>query len=304
VAAGRRPCGIIGSGRTAPTETIITIALELRAGELRLALRPDLGGSVAGLWLADEAVLRSTEAADLASARAAACYPLVPYSGRLGYRRFRWQGQDHTTAPNFDDNPHSVHGVAWQRPWEVVASGAGTAELAYEHQADAHWPFDFGLRQRFVLSADALEVHFNFTNRAAQPQPAGLGWHPYFPRRQRSRLHVELSERWDNDASGLPTRRVPQPGIDGDVAHLAFDNCFEGWRGPARIRDEKMSLRLSSSLPYLVVYTPEGKPYYCVEPVSHVSNALHMSDPAAHGLRTVAPQHSLDAWMKLDIAHA
>ncbi len=275
--------------------------IELRQGDLRLALRPDLGGAVAGLWLGDTAVLRSTEAADLSGARQAGCYPLVPYSNRLGYRRFRWQGQDHQTAPNFDDNPHSVHGVAWQRPWDVVAQAPDQAELRYVHAADAHWPFAFEARQRFVLTAGALEVHLACTNLSAQPQPVGLGWHPYFPKRHRSRLHIELTDRWDSDASGLPTRHVPQPGIDGDVAHLAFDHCFEGWRGPARIRDEKLSLRLTSSLPYLVVYTPDTKPYYCVEPVSHVSNAIHMSDPAAHGLRALAPGATFDAWMKLEI---
>ncbi len=275
--------------------------IELRQGELRLALRPDLGGAVAGLWLGDTAVLRSTEAADLSGARQAGCYPLVPYSNRLGYRRFRWQGQDHQTAPNFDDNPHSVHGVAWQRPWDVVSQAADQAELRYVHAADAHWPFAFEARQRFVLTAGALEVHLACTNLSAQPQPVGLGWHPYFPKRHRSRLHIELTDRWDSDASGLPTRHVPQPGIDGDVAHLAFDHCFEGWRGPARIRDEKLSLRLTSSMPYLVVYTPDTKPYYCVEPVSHVSNAIHMSDPAAHGLRALAPGATFDAWMKLEI---
>ncbi len=272
---------------------------------MRLALRPDLGGAIAGLWLAEVPVLRSSEGAELTGARLSGCYPLAPYSNRLGYRRFRWQGQEHTTAPNFDDSPHSLHGVAWTRAWEVVSSSATEAELHYRHATDRHWPFAFDLRQRFVLSAGALEVHLALTNLSAQPQPVGLGWHPYFPKRPHSRLHIELSERWENDASGLPTRRVPQPaGIDGDVAHLAFDNCFEGWRGPARIRDDKLSLRLSSSLPYLVVFTPDTKPYYCVEPVSHVSNAIHMSDPAAHGLRALAPQATFDAWMKLEVARA
>ena len=249
-------------------------------------------------------VLRSTEPADLHSSRMSGCYPLAPYSNRLGYRRFRWRGQEHTTEPNFDDNPHSVHGVAWQRPWTVVSSSAFEAELRYEHSADAHWPFAFEARQRLVLTADALELHLAFSNREANPQPVGLGWHPYFPRRPRSRLHIELTNRWESDASGLPTRQVPQPGIDADVAHLAFDHCFEGWRGPARIRDEKLSLRLSSSLPYLVVFTPADKPYYCVEPVSHVSNAIHMADPAAHGLRAVAAGATFDAWMKLEIGAA
>jgi aldose 1-epimerase len=278
--------------------------LELRVGDLRLALRPDLGGSIAGLWMNDWAVLRSTAAADLASSRLSGCYPLAPYSNRLGYRRFRWLGHDYTTQPNFDDNPHSVHGVAWQRAWDVVTSSDTQAELRYSHAADAHWPFAFDLQQRFVLSASALEVHLSFTNRAAHPQPAGLGWHPYFPKRQHSRLHVELTDRWESDASGLPTRKVPQAGIDGDINHLSFDHCFEGWRGAARLRDEKMSLRLTSSAPYLVVFTPQDKTYYCVEPVSHVSNAIHMSDPAAHGLRSVAAGASFDAWMKLEVAPA
>ena len=279
-------------------------SIELNAGALRLALRADLGACIAGLWHDGLPVLRSTEPGALDSARLSGCYPLAPYSNRLGYRRLRWLGKDYTTERNFDDNPHSVHGVAWQRAWTVQAQSATGATLVLEHTPDAHWPFAFSARQVFELAEDALTVRLAITNREAQPQPVGLGWHPYFPKRSRSRLHVELTERWDNDASGLPVVRHAQPGIDGDVAHLGFDNCFEGWRGPARIRDEKLSLRLTSSLPYLVVFTPDVKPYYCVEPVSHVSNAVHMADPQAHGLVSLAPGETFEAWMKLEIARA
>jgi len=275
--------------------------LELTAGPLRLALRPDLGASIAGLWRADVPVLRSGDPAALDSSRQSGGYPLVPYSNRLGYRRFRWGGRDHTTAPNFDDNPHSLHGVAWQRPWNVVAAAAHEATLRYQHGPDADWPFAFDVLQRFVLTPFALELHLVFENRAPEAQPVGLGWHPYFPKRARSRLHIELSDRWDNDAAQLPVRKVAQPGIDSDVAHLDFDNCFEGWRGAARIRDERFSLQLTSSLDRLVVYTPQDKDFYCVEPVSHVSNAIHMADPLAHGLRSVAPGESTSAWMQLDV---
>ena len=97
-------------------------------------------------------------------------------------------------------------------------------------------------------------------------------------------------------------RKVAQPGIDSNVSHLDYDNCFEGWHGPARIRDEKFSLQLSSSLGYLVVFTPQDRDYFCVEPVSHVSNAIHMADPAAHGLRSLSAGESLEASMKLEVA--
>jgi len=36
--------------------------------------------------------------------------------------------------------------------------------------------------------------------------------------------------------------------------------------------------------------------------VSHVSNAIHMAEPATHGLVALAPGATLEAWMKLEVA--
>ena len=107
-----------------PSSTTPTMrtAFELRAGALRLALRPDLGGCIAGLWHGDMPVLRSTEPADLdeRAPRAASRWCRTPTAWATGASA----GRATTTrrAPNFDDNPHSVHGVAWQRPWEMASA--------------------------------------------------------------------------------------------------------------------------------------------------------------------------------------
>ena len=187
---------------------------ELHAGALRLSVRPDLGGAVAGLWHRETPILRSTEPAALVESRAAAMYPLLPYSNRLGYRRFRWKGHDYTTRANVTDSPHSMHGVGWQRPWHVVSSSAIELVLGLDHPGDADWPFAFEARQYFSLTPESFSARLQLTNTAALEQPAGLGWHPYFVKRSRSRLHVELSSRWESDATKLPTRKVAQPGID------------------------------------------------------------------------------------------
>ena len=275
---------------------------ELHAGALRLAFRPDLGGAVAGLWHRETPILRSTEPAALDGARASAMYPLLPYSNRLGYRRFRWKGRDYTTRANVDDSPHSLHGLGWQRPWRIVSSSAIELVLGLEHDGDADWPFAFEARQYFTLAPESFSARLQFTNTGTVEQPAGLGFHPYFVKRARSRLHVEAAARWESDATKLPTRKVAQPGIDAALSHLDYDHCFEGWRGRARIRDERFSLQLVSELPYLVVYTPPQRDYFCVEPVSHLSNAIHMAEPAAHGLVALAPGETLEAAMRLDIA--
>jgi aldose 1-epimerase len=281
-----------------------TSVFELHAGSLRLVACPDLGGCVAGLWHHGAPVLRSTEAAALGASIDSAIYPLVPYSNRLGYRRFRWRGQDHTTAANFGDNPHSLHGVGWQRAWRVESHQASEMVMVYSHTPDADWPFAFEARQHLSLAVDALRMQMTITNTDAKvaAAPVGLGWHPFFQVRGQSRLHLEVSDRWDLDAAHLPVRKVAQPGIDSLVQHLDFDHCFDGWNGSARIRDERFSLQLKSSLDRVVVYTPPGQGFFCVEPVSHVSNAIHMADPMAHGLRSLQTGETFEAWMQLDIA--
>ena len=280
-------------------------ALDLCAGDLRLALRPDLGACIAGLWLGDLPVLVSAEPASLVSAWPSGCFVLLPYSNRLGGRRFDWQGQAYSTALNNQRSVHSMHGVAWGRRWQTVAASATTAELVYQHQPDAHWPFAFTAVQRFELAPGHLQMQLSFHNTDARSQPAGLGWHPYFPKRAHSHLQVALAACWLNDpATELPSHSVAHAGIDAEVARLDFDNCFEGWPGVAHLRDEALAITLRSDLPYLVIYTPQDKPFVCIEPVSHVNNALNMADPLAHGMRCLAPGETMQANFRLDIAAA
>lgn len=278
---------------------------ELKAGALRLALRPDLGGAIAGLWHQGLPVLRSCEPEQLGASCDAASYPLVPYSNRVDHGRFQWRGQSYQLTPNTDAGPHALHGVGHLGVWQVEpgdgTSGPAEVALTLEHRADDGWPFEFRARQLFQLGPTSLHTELRVTNTSAQAAPFGLGWHPYFPRRARSRLHVDCSGRWEVDALQLPTQLVPQPGVDADLAHLDYDHGFEGWSGPARIRDERFALTLRSSLSRLVIYTPPAKDYFCVEPVSHVTNAINQPAPSALGLVTLQPGQSHSAWMTLDI---
>lgn len=275
--------------------------IELRAGPLRLAVRPDLGACIAGLWHEGVAVLLSAEPAEMRASRPSASFPLVPYSNRVGHRHFCWEGQAHTTAENFAGSPHSLHGVAWLRAWSVVSTEPHALVLRYDHQPDAHWPFAFSVQQRFELAPSSLTVRLAFTNTDTRTQPVGLGWHPYFPKRPHSHLQARAGGRWETDPALLPTHRSPQAGIDGDVAQLRLDHCFDPWDGAAHIRDDTFSLALHASLNRLVVYTPADKDYFCVEPVSHVNNAIQMADPTAQGLVALAAGGVTDAWMRLDV---
>lgn len=278
--------------------------MELRCGPLRAVLRPDLGGSLAGLWRLGVPVLRSTEGPALAGPRSAANFPLLPYSNRIASRRFEWQGQTFELAPNFDSSPHSLHGVGWLRAWAVVSHADDQARLRLQHAPDADWPFAFEAEQQFSLGPDTLRLELSLRNTDRRSQPVGLGWHPYFPRRPGSRLRVAAATRWERGDDELPSQPTAIAGIAAPVSALQLDHCHAGWQPPAVIEDEhfRIELQASDNLRHLVVFTPAGREFFCVEPVSHLNDAIHRPDPRAHGLLALAPGDTASAWMTLRIS--
>ncbi|MGF1954201.1 hypothetical protein, partial [Lactococcus lactis] len=96
------------------------------------------------------------------------------------------------------------------RPWDIVSSSVLEVVLKLSHPGDADWPFPFEATQYFTLTPQSLHVEMVIVNTGDVVQPVGLGWHPYFTKRARSRLHIELEGRWDADAAELPVRKVAQ----------------------------------------------------------------------------------------------
>jgi aldose 1-epimerase len=282
--------------------------VQLKAGSLVCEIEPQLGGCMAGLWLGGTPVLRSTPAAQLTSARQSASYPLVPYSNRIAQARLQWQGTLYPLVRNNGQEPHAIHGIGWQRPWDLLESDDRYALLSYEHRADAAWPFAFDASQTFRLREDSLELTLSLTNQSAQPAPAGVGWHPCFVKRPSSHLAFAAAGRWEMGEDKLPTRRVASGGIDADCATLDVDHCFDGWQGEARLRDELFDIRISSNLTRLVVFTLPSRDSIALEPVSHVNNAVALAaagtDPASLGLVSLLPGESLSAQMTIFVERA
>ena len=281
-------------------------SLLLENGALRCELRPDLGGCIAGLWRGQQPVLQSTPAAELASVRVSGSYPLLPYSNRIGYCKLDWAGQDYVLPQNFAPEPHTIHGVAWERAWQVEDASASHAVLVYQHLADASWPFAFDGRQTILLSHNALELHMSITNRAAEPAPAGLGWHPYFAKSPQTLIQFAGTGRWEMGADKLPTQRQPSTGLDTDCTSLDVDNCFDGWTGALQLTEGGLRLQVSSDLDCLVVFTTPGRDSIAIEPVSHVNNALSLAQqtgqsPQSLGLRVLQTGESFSATMRIQM---
>jgi aldose 1-epimerase len=286
------------------------MSITLRHHSLVCELKPELGGCIAGLWRSGRAVLQSTPAAALTSVRQAASYPLLPYSNRIAHGQLLWQGQRFALHKNWLPDPHSIHGVGWERPWEVVGHSASAAQLRYSHVPDEAWPFAFEALQSFALTGaqdcDSLCMELAFTNLADHRVPVGLGWHPFFAKREGMHVSFGATGRWESGSDPLPTHRLASAGLDAAVDTLVVDHCYEGWMGEAVLTDAQLQIRVRSSLRHLVVYTLPARPDIAIEPVSHTNNAMGAwttghPDPQALGVIALEPGAKFSCTMRIDI---
>lgn len=269
--------------------------LTLTAGAARCSVRADIGGSLAGWTIGDQPLLRPApdnagDCLDMAS------FPLVPYSNRIGHARFDWDGTAVALAPNFEPEPHALHGVGWRRPWTIADRGDSHVTLALHHGGDADWPWPFEATQRIMLREDRLSLSLSAINRHHAAVPLGFGHHPYFDATGAT-LSFTASRVFPSDASSLPMDPVaPHGAFDfsggAAVTGRTIDNCFSGWDGNAIIRwaDRSIGVAITASpeLAAMVLYIPDGGRFFCVEPVPNINNALNRPGDKP-GLPVIAP---------------
>jgi aldose 1-epimerase len=279
--------------------------IAIQTTDLRLNLRPDVGGCIEGLWWKEQPVLRSSGAGSLSHVRLSACYPLIPFSNRVAHAKLVWNGTSHPLVKNFAGEEHSIHGIGWQRAWEVLEHTEDFCMLSLEHAADMAWPFAFDASQTFRLHGNALEMTMSITNQSAQAAPVGMGWHPYFVKRAEAHLSFDAQGIWQMSSDKLPTDLQPSSGLNQACASLAVDNCFEGWSGRAHLRDELMQIQIESDMRRLVVFTNAEKDFVAIEPVSHANNAMSAGNPkesADRGVVTLSPGQSWQVSMQITVS--
>jgi aldose 1-epimerase len=289
--------------------------ITLRSGDTAVRLAPTAGGAVTRYWRERgaeiEEWLRPTPAEALGEGNPyqAAAFPLVPYSNRIRDGRFSFRGRAVVQPPNRPPERHCIHGHGWQAGWRPIDVRPAEAQLEYRHPAGA-WPWAYRATQRFALTPAGLHIELTLSNQSDAAMPAGLGWHPYFPRTPRATLTADVQAVWLTDDEMMPTALVPPPptadlarGVAVDA--VALDNCFTGWRGPATIdwpeRGARLVMTAEPPLDCLVVFTPPGRPFFCAEPVSHVTDAFNLAAAgrADTGARTLEPGETLRAAISL-----
>lgn len=243
----------------------------------------------------------------------ASCWIMAPYSNRIENGRFQFG--DHSYALRRGEE-HSIHGDVWQRPWRITGQTATHLRLSFDSRDfdDFNWPWDFTLDADYELFENRFLSRLSLTNVAASAMPAGLGWHPYFNRRlTEADCELRLQARVDSVYPDAHDNRIPSGPVrpldhreDFSVERAVpedelIDACFYGYRGGAGLHWPGTGLRLlfeSSDLcKHLVLYTPPGKPWIALEPVSNANNGVNLlaAGDRTSGMVALPPGDSLTA---------
>lgn len=253
----------------------------LRAGLLELVLAPEVGGSIARFDLVGPqgAVPIMRPAAGSGNILDAACFPLVPFVNRIRGGTFACDGRAIVLAANSPPDPSPMHGQGWRGSWEVAHTDATSAELVFKHPA-GEWPWSYEARQTFKLDHDGLTIALSCTNVSDARMPCGLGFHPYFPCDDKTRLDTRVEGAWTIDDKVLPVARVAPQGrydlANRAICGQSLDNGFDGWSGRATLRYTTHDTVISSpTAKRFQVYSPPAGGIVVAEPVGNANAALN-----------------------------
>jgi aldose 1-epimerase len=291
--------------------------VRLRSHVLEAAISPQHGAAIASLAEVGTGfpILRPTSGADIAlgNVRQFSCFPLLPYSNRMAFRRLRLPGRTLTLAANRPDAPHSFHGNGWMSVWTVRDQRPDVLTLELLHTGDEHWPFSYRAEQTFRLQGNRFGASITLLNNGDEAFPAGGGWHPFFATDSSTTLRFDAESVWLNDDNMLPQQQVAAEGewhfgAARPLDRLALDNCFDGWSGHAQLihaaSARRVTLAASQPLSKLVVFRPPAvDSFVALEPVSHLNNGINLAAAGvAHtGIRVLASGEALTFAMSITL---
>lgn len=290
----------------------------LRLGDLAVTLAPSAGGRITRLastrggqridWLVplDESTQRA--GFDATAWPKAGCYPLLPFSNRIRAGAFSRAGRE-AQLPLHPGERHALHGDAQRMPWTLSALETHSATMRLDHPRGAHgWPWSYYAEQEVQLTAEGLSLDLRVTNTDDADMPCGLGLHPYFPARFADRIGFQAAEVWAPDAEFLGTAPVAVPATEDyavprPLADTELTQYYGAWQGEATLASADgpaITLQADAALRHMVLHRPAGRGYFCVEPVSHVANAVHLQNQqAGTGWKSLAPGERLACRMRL-----
>jgi len=212
-----------------------------------------------------------------------ACFPLVPFCGRVADSQFQFNAEQYKLPVNSAEDFQYIHGDGWLANWDILEASAQSIVLRYVHGSHNSL-YQYKVEQEVSLDADSIVLNLSVTNRGDSSLPFGIGFHPFFPRTENTSLQAKSESWWINNENKIPTNKELIPDVTNftnknDLPQALIDNCYQNWDGKAVIEwpeDEmKVELVADEVFNHFMLYTPTDSDFFCFEPMTHIPNGAN-----------------------------
>lgn len=252
---------------------------------------------------------------------------IYPMPNRVRDGKFVYDGKTYEFPPN--NGPNFLHGLVHSVPWKITgldADGrAAVLRCAYDFaegtEALRLFPFPHVVRLEIRVAEGSVRWTYTVDNSAGEaPVPYGMCFHPYFlyqGARANTYLQVPATHLMES-VELLPTGELLElEGTKYDarepvsVEGLVLDDVYYGMRPDApavidfREAGRRVELYASEDFSHLVVYTPEGQPFLCVENQTCSTDAHNLDSQGkkeAASLRLCPPGETQSGWAEYRFA--
>jgi len=250
---------------------------------------------------------------------------LYPTPNLVRDSRFEFDGRTFKFIPN--DGPHFLHGLVHSLSWKTTepwsdSTGAGVrASLDWTSSQPAFplYPIVHRLSLSFLLHSRGVKFEFIVENLDDKRLPFGFALHPWFRvLGSRAGTWLQVPARMHMEAINLlPTGTLED--LEGSVFDLRnsvslesldLDDVYWGMspnRPAAYVSyDEKIKVSLTGSAEFthMVIYTPRGSPFFCMENQTCSTDAHNLFgrgfEDEAHLLVVEGGKQST-GWIQLEI---
>lgn len=209
---------------------------------------------------------------------------LFPFANRIKDGKYSYGAQDHQLVCNEVALNNALHGLVYDRTFELVDQKLSNDEaqviLCYDHLESAGFPYSFNIKLVYTLRAQTLSLKVMVANTGNARFPFVLGWHPYFlsDDLHQSALHFDTDTKYalDNQmiVCGKESCVLPRPW---SLDSVKLDDAYLLKTSDLTFDTPSYQLQMDSEgdCGFLQLYTPETPGVIAIEPMTGAPDAFN-----------------------------
>lgn len=280
---------------------------------LQVGILPELGASLSFMKYKGQDILRPMDTKNPSlDSNSAAMFLMLPFCGRIRGGKFVYWGITRKMKKNQAGIADPIHGDGWKSKWSVLKKNDTSATLQMSHDKEEGFPFSYDAEVTYTLKNNELVIETKLTNASILPMPCGMGIHPFFIKTKDVELKFPSKMIWAHESDPIFDRPYATPEDwqfkDGKpLKNKIFDTCFGGFEGNAKIiypqAGYTVEIDADEQYGHVVLYSPKGKGFVCLEPCTNASNAFNLAANGVigTGIKSIGKDQSITGKVSLKI---